>query len=158
MATNQMVSQMPNLGGAAADDLLYIVDNASKTSCNITVGQLVGSLPDTRFSGSIQTCDAESVITGGTIPDAKSTYAIVVDTADVHFSLAVGTTTSPLPLFQIKILYLKATNGGRAVIDTGLASPITSVVLSEPTNSAVFMSTPTGWILLSGVAEINYQD
>lgn len=150
---NQKISQMQEILHAKPEDLLYVVQDA--ISSNITVGNLFGKLPDMLLSGSLQLDTIESVVSnGGDISDLHVVTALTVDNMDREFFISSGTASAPLPNFMVKVLYLKTTDIGRAIVKGGFISQIDHVALEETGDSAILMSTPLGWIVIGGNAKV----
>lgn len=134
---------------ADTTDLLYLSDTVNQTGNKITVANFFASIPDALFKGSLQLGDTENLLTSGTaIDDTNITYALNIGNTDETFTLSAPTVTNPLPVLMVKVIYLKATAGGKAII-TGFLNPATTVTLSEVGSSVTLLSTAEGWIVLA---------
>lgn len=151
---NLKISEMQEVSAIKPADLLYVVQDG--ISSHITVASLFGKLPDVLLSGSLQLDTLESIVAnGGDISDLHVVTALSVDNMDREFFLSSGTPVNPQPNFMLKVLYLKTQFGGNAIVKGGLIPEITSVVLSNVGDAAIFLSTPAGWIYLAGTATVN---
>ena len=150
---NQKVSEMQPLGRVSPTDITYVVSNGEPYK--MAFSALLNAVPDVLFAGSIQLGEHEVVVAnGGVLSDAVVVTALTTDNADRTFTLSAGTVTDPLPLFMLKVIYLKSQFGGKAIINGGLVSSITQLELSNVGDAAVLLSTPAGWVYLSGTANI----
>lgn len=151
---NLKISDMQEVPAVKPADLFYVVQDG--ISSHITAASLFGKLPDVLLSGSLQLDTIESIVAnGGDLSDLHVVNAITVDNIDRVFNLSSGTPQAPLPNFMLKVVYLKTEFGGNAIISGGLITEISSVVLSKIGDSAIFLSTPSGWIYLAGTATVN---
>jgi len=150
---NQKISEMQRITETTPDDKMYIVQDGVPS--HVTIGTLFGKMPDVLLSGSMQLDTIEDVITnGGAIGDTHVVYALATDNADRVFTISSGTTENPLPLFMIKVLYLKSEFSGKAIITGGFVDQIEQVEMNRAGQTAVLMSTPLGWVYLSGTATV----
>lgn len=146
---NLKISEMQEVKSCTPNDLTYIVQDG--ISSHITMGNLFGKLPDILLSGSFQLDTVESIVAnGGSISDSHVVTALTVDNMDREFYLSSGSLEEPLPNFMIKVVYLKYQYSGKAIVKGGFVSGIDSVILNNNGDSAIFMSTPSGWIYLGG--------
>lgn len=151
---NLKISEMQEVSSVKPEDLFYVVQDG--ISSNITAANLFGKLPDVLLSGSLQLDTIESIVSnGGDLSDIHVVNSITVDNIDRDFFLSTGTPTTPLPNFMLKIVYLKTQFSASAYIRGGLIPEIDSVVLSKTGDSAIFLSTPLGWIYVAGTATVN---
>jgi len=146
---NLKISDMQEIPSCTPNDLLYIVQDG--ISSHIKAGNLFGNLPDVLLSGSLQLDTVESIVSnGGTISDNHVVTALTVDNIDREFFLSTGTLDAPLPNFMFKVVYLKTQYSGKAIIKGGIFPSSKTVVLENTGDSAMFISTPSGWIYLGG--------
>ena len=152
---NLKVSEMQQVMTTKPADLLYLVQDG--ISSNINVAAFFGKIPDALFSGSVQLDTLESVVeNGGDLEDSHCVTALTVDNIDRDFMLTSGDLGAPLANFMLKVVYLKTTAGGKANIIGGLVDTVSKVVLSRKGDAAIFLSTPMGWIYLTGTATVGY--
>lgn len=150
---NQRISEMPSVTSLTPSDLVYVVQ--AGISSHITVEDAFSGLPNSVLTGKLSVDSSEVIVAnGGNLSDAHVVTALTVDNTDREFLLSTGDILSPTQLFMIKIVYLKTTASGKAVIKGGLIPELESVTLTNIGDSATFMSTSNGWIYLSGTATV----
>ena len=151
---NLKVSEMQEAFTANPESILYLVQNGEPNK--IKVSSLFGKLPDVLLGGSLQLDTLETIVANGNdILDDHVVTALAVDNVDRVFFLSQGTLEEPLANFMLKVVYLKTQYGGRAIIKGGLIPEISNVTLEKTGDSAMFLSTPSGWIYIAGTAVVN---
>ena len=152
---NQKVSEMSPLSQVHSTDITYVVSGGEPR--NASFGTIFGAMPDALFAGSCQLGAAEEVVAnGGNLSNAVVVNAITTDNADRTFTLSAGTVANPLPLFMLKVIYLKTQFGGKGIVNGGLISNISQLEFTNAGDSAILLSTSAGWIFLSGTAKVVY--